>query len=213
MSVSIKQIINGNWRENCYIVYKNNGDALIIDPGSESEKIIQYVISKELNVFAILNTHAHYDHIGAISAIKDKFSVPFYLHSNDKKLLKHANLYRMVFDSDIPISIPDVDYYIDELATPIELGGFSVDIIFSPGHTQGSVCFLIEGNLFSGDTLFKGTIGRVDLPGGDRAILDSTLKNLSKLPPELTIYPGHGKVTTMLSEIQMNNDFKKAIHK
>ena len=117
----------------------------------------------------------------------------------------------MVFDADDPISIPEVDYYIDDLKTPLQIGDFSIQVLFSPGHTQGGVCFLIGNNLFSGDTLFKGAIGRVDLPGGDKTVLYNTLKNLSKLPLELMVYPGHGKKTTMLREIQTNNEFKKAI--
>jgi len=207
----VEKIINGKWKENCYVIQGKNKEGLIIDPGSEPEKIIKFILKMKLNVLAILNTHAHYDHIGAISAMKDKYSIPFYLHSRDSKLLKHANLYRMVFDADDPISIPEVDYYIDDLKTPLQIGDFSIQVLFSPGHTQGGVCFLIGNNLFSGDTLFKGAIGRVDLPGGDKTVLYNTLKNLSKLPLELMVYPGHGKKTTMLRELQTNNEFKKAI--
>ena len=209
--INIKKIITGKWRQNCYVVNDSKTNCVIIDPGSEAKHIIEYIESKQQNVLAILNTHAHYDHIGAVTMLKSKFSVPFYLHSKDLKVLKYANLYRHLFDADETISLPKIDYYIDQIETPIRLGDFSIQVLFTPGHTQGSVCFLIEDCLFAGDTFFKGKIGRVDLPGGDKNALCNSLKNLSMLPPKIKIYPGHGGTSTMLEEMQKNFKLLEAI--
>lgn len=211
ITIFVQQIITGKWKENCYVIHKTNQDTLIIDPGSEAKCIIEYIEGKQLNIIAILNTHAHYDHIGAVKILKTKFSVPFYLHSKDFKLLKYANLYINLFDGDDHISTPNVDFYINQVKTPICLGDFSIQVLFTPGHTQGSVCFLIEDCLFAGDTFFKGKIGRVDLPGGDKEALCNSLKNLSMLPPKIKIYPGHGGTSTILEEMQKNLELLEAI--
>ena len=99
MEINIKNIPNGKWKENCYVVSNLNSDALIIDPGGAVKSIVNFIKDKNLNVRAILNTHAHYDHVGAINKLKDEFSIPLFLHSKDDKLLKDANLYARIFES------------------------------------------------------------------------------------------------------------------
>ena len=211
MEINIKQIPNGKWKENCYIVSNLNGNALIIDPGCAEKNIIEFINDKNLNVGAILNTHAHYDHIRAIKKLKDEFSTPFFLNSKDEQLLKSANLYAKLFDGDGLIQIPTINYYFDQIDTKDYIVGFSIKVLFTPGHTWGSVCLLFKDCLFTGDTLFKGKIGRVDLPGGDEKALHKSLKNISKLPPETKIYPGHGTSTTIGDEIKFNKNFIQAI--
>ena len=211
MNISVKQIANGKWKENCYIVNALNKDALIIDPGNDGKRIVNFIGDNKLNVLAILNTHAHYDHVGAVKDLKDEFSVPFFLHSKDQKLLRTANLYMLVFDGSDPVSIPTVDYYFDQIETPIQLGDLSIEVLFTPGHTEGSVCFHIEDYLFTGDTLLNGNIGRIDLPGGDEPSLKKSLKIISKLPERIIVYPGHGKSTTLSCELKYNMSFIKAI--
>ena len=98
IEINIKQIPNGKWKENCYIVNNVKNDALIIDPGGDEKNIVNFIKDKNLNVSAILNTHAHYDHVGAIQKLKDEFSISLFLHSKDEKLLKTANLYAKLFD-------------------------------------------------------------------------------------------------------------------
>ena len=209
--IFIKKIITGKWQENCYIVYDNNKDALVIDAGNDADRIISFIELSNLNVFAILNTHAHYDHVGAVKNLKDKFSVPFFLHSKDQRLLKTVNLYITVFNGGNPISIPMVDYYFDQIETPIQLGDFSIQVLYTPGHTDGSVCFQIEECLFTGDTILKGKIGRVDLPGGNVSTLINSLKIISELPENLIIYSGHGESTTLANELKNNKSFIEAI--
>ena len=184
---------------------------MIIDPGSDAKRINEFIKVNNMNVCAILNTHAHYDHIGAITKLKDKFSTPFFLHSKDEKLLKTANLYKVLFDGSGFIKIPDVDYYFDKIDIQDYLASFSIKVIFTPGHTWGSVCLLIEDCLFTGDTIFKGKIGRVDLPGGDEQTLNKSLKIISKLPSLTNIYPGHGTSSTIGHELKYNNSFIQAL--
>ena len=210
IELNIERITNGKWKENCYVVSNVNNDALIIDPGSDGIRIINFIKDNNLNADAIINTHAHYDHVGAISKLKDEFSIPLFLHSKDEKLLKTANLYAKLFDGIGPIKIPIVDYYYDQIDIQDYVKGFSIKVIFTPGHTWGSVCLLIEDSLFTGDTLFNGKIGRIDLPGGDKQSLIKSLKILSKLPHQTTIYPGHGASSTIGHELKYNNSFIQA---
>lgn len=209
--IFIKKIITGKWKENCYIIYDINKYAFVIDPGSDLDRIINFIKSKNLNVLAILNTHGHYDHIGAVKKLKDGFSIPFFLHLKDQRLLNHANLYLKLFLGDEFIQIPKVNYYFDKIRLPIKLVDFSIQVLFTPGHTKGSVCFHIEDFIFTGDTLLKGKIGRIDLPGGDEHTLKKSLKIISKLPTRIIIYPGHGESTTLSNELKYNNEFIEAI--
>lgn len=209
--IFIEKIITGKWKENCYIIYDVNKYSIVIDPGSDSDRIINFIKSKNLKVLAILNTHGHYDHIGAVNKLKDIFSIPFFLHFKDQRLLSHANLYLKLFLGDEFIQIPKVDYYFDKIRLPIKLVDFSIQILFTPGHTEGSVCFHIDDFIFTGDTLLKGKIGRIDLPGGDEHTMKKSLKRISKLPTRIIIYPGHGESTTLSNELKHNNEFIEAI--
>ena len=211
IEIRIKQIPNGPWKENCYIVSNKKKDALIIDPGGDEKSIIQYIEDNNINVGAIVNTHAHYDHVGAITKLKDKFLIPSFLHSEDAKLLKTANLYAKLFDDSDFIKIPTVDYYLDKIDIQDYIASFPIKILFTPGHTRGSVCILIEDCLFTGDSLLNGKIGRIDLPGGDEKALKESLKGIAKLPKHISIYPGHGTSSTIGYELRYNNNFIQAI--
>jgi hydroxyacylglutathione hydrolase len=207
MEINIKQIPNGKWKENCYVVSNINRDSLIIDPGSDMESITSYIEKYNLKVKIIINTHGHYDHIGAVAALKDKYSIPFCLHSKDQKLVNSANLYLKIFDGEGPIAIPEVDYYYEEINIQDYISFFSTKVIFTPGHTFGSVCLLIENNLFTGDTLFRRHIGRTDLPGGDKELLHKSLNCISKLETNISIYPGHGSSSNIGDALKNNAAF------
>ena len=189
MDIDVKQIPNGKWKENCFVVSNKNKDALIVDPGSDEKSIENFIKKEKLNVKFILNTHAHYDHVGSVSYLKEKYLIPFCLHSEDKKLLNKANLYVKIFEGTDLIKVPKVDYYFDQIEVQEYIDFFSIKVLFTPGHTYGSVCLLIEDCLFTGDTLFNGSIGRVDLPGGDEKLLHKSLKLISKLEVSTVIYP------------------------
>lgn len=209
--LNIKTIKTGKWRENCYIVYNLSKSGLIIDPGDNYNEIIKYINNYNINVLAIINTHAHYDHISAVSTLKDTLEVPFYLHSKDKRLLKSANLYRILFDGEQTITIPSIDHFLDECNESLIFNNIEVKVIETPGHTEGSVCFQIDNFLFTGDTIFEKDIGRVDLPGGNKSELIKSLKQFSKLPRNLELYPGHGNSTTMRYVLENNQKLKAVI--
>jgi len=199
LTPEVHTFVNGRWKENCYIVTKNN-DALIIDPGSQADELIGWIDQNRWQIIAIVNTHGHFDHIGAVAALKEKFQVPFYLHGADARLVERGNLFRMVFESHEPIRIPTIDHDIAELASRFGLGPFQISWLSTPGHTQGSICLQIGDFLFSGDTLMRNAIGRTDLPGADREQLMASIRKLKALPGELVVCGGHGPRTTIAAE-------------
>lgn len=211
ININIKKIITGKWKENCYIISNSIGETLLIDPGNDKDKIENYLQMNNLNLIAILNTHAHMDHIGAVSYFQDKYKIPFFLHSADKRLLKNANLYVKIFGGSGSIKIPNIDYYYDRSDIQRLINNFEIKIVHTPGHTEGSVCILIDNILFTGDILFDGEIGRTDLPGGNKQTLIQSLRIIANMSDKLIIYPGHGPSSTIGKELMSNNGFIKAL--
>ncbi|MGD0708576.1 MAG: MBL fold metallo-hydrolase [Anaerolineaceae bacterium] len=211
MPLAVVTIPNGRWKENCYLVVDGSAHALVIDPGSDAAQIVTAIEKVGLRVLAVLNTHGHYDHMGAVVPLQTRFSIPFYLHSADEKILKGANLYMKFFEGSEPVLIPRVDRYLDREELPIVIGDFEVQVRFTPGHTPGSVCFGIQEVLFTGDTLLKGKVGRVDLPGGDKDALRKSLVGLGKINPEMRIYPGHGAPSIIGDELQSNPQWRELL--
>jgi hydroxyacylglutathione hydrolase len=199
LSLEIVTFVNGRWRQNCYVVGCDR-DALIIDPGSQAGEISALVEGKGWRVHAILNTHGHYDHIGAVADLVDRYQVPFYLHRADETLLKRANLYRILFGSQEPIRVPSATHDVATLPPTFRLDPFVVSWLATPGHTEGSVCFRIDDFLFSGDTLMRSTIGRTDLPGANRPLLLDSLRRLTTLPGDIVVCGGHGPRTILSAE-------------
>ena len=200
MTLQVTTFVNGKWHQNCYIVSDNRSNAIIIDPGSQGEEIASLVETNHWRIHAIINTHAHYDHIGAVAGLQERYQAPFYVHGADEHLLKHANLYRMLFESRVAVKIPTITQDISTLPAVFEIGPFSISWIATPGHTEGSVCLLLENLLFSGDTLMHNALGRTDLPGGNRDRLIGSVRKLMDLPGETVVYGGHGPQTTLGTE-------------
>jgi len=200
MSLDVITFVNGKWRENCYLVVNQNRDAMIIDPGGRLDDVCALVEENNWRLHGIVNTHAHYDHIGAVAGLQERYQIPFYLHSADVNLLKRANLYRMLFESREPVRIPTVTQDIAALPAAFEVGPFAMSWISTPGHTEGSVCLLCQGFLFSGDTLMQNSVGRTDLPGGNPDKLLASIRKLMDLPPETVVCGGHGPRTTIKNE-------------
>ncbi len=211
MPVTIYTFNSNKWNQNCYLIINEKQETLIIDPGEGTKGITSFIKNNELKPLGILNTHAHFDHIFSVKELQNRLCVNFYLHSKDLKLLKRANLYGTVFNSTELIKIPEVDFYIDNLTRPLQLGNFNIEFLHTPGHTDGSICLLIDDYLFTGDVLFKNEIGRIDLPGGDNNKMNKSLKLLAQLSPHLKIYPGHGESTMMEDELKSNSKFIAAI--
>lgn len=191
--LQVTTFVNGKWRQNCYLISNDEGDVLIVDPGSDPEAIAKLITELGVQPVAILNTHAHYDHIGAISWLLEKYKIPFFLHGQDEKLLKQANLYKILFETKNSISIPPFGEDFAKGPETLTVVGFSIRVIHTPGHTAGGVCLLIGSNLFSGDTLMPNGPGRTDLPGGDKVKLEDSLKKLRELQEDYLVYAGHGK--------------------
>jgi len=198
----VEKVVNGPFQQNAYIVW-NDTHSFLIDPGGEHAKIIDIIKSNNLSPSAILNTHAHLDHIGAIAQLVEYGEYPFYLHQNDIELLKKANEYTVMFG--IPkIKIPKVDNILEE-SLVLDFSGYSIEAIETPGHTLGGVSYLIENHLFTGDTLFSGSIGRTDLPDGNlKLLLNSIHDKLMPLENSTIVHPGHGPDTSIGIEKRTN---------
>ena len=200
MSLQVTTFVNGRWHQNCYVIADGEGNAIIVDPGSQAAQIATLVDQNGWRVHGILNTHAHYDHMGAVAPLKERYMVPFFLHGADEPLLKRANLYRMLFESRDAVQVPTVTHDIAGLPSHFEVGPFAVSWIATPGHTEGSVCLLLPDFLFSGDTLMHDSIGRTDLPGGNREQLMASVRKLMELPGNTIVCGGHGPRTTIEAE-------------
>ncbi|HPC36422.1 MAG TPA: MBL fold metallo-hydrolase [Candidatus Marinimicrobia bacterium] len=199
----IEQIITQQYSENVWLV----GDSqtrkgLIIDPGDHADEIIAKIAEMNIRPLAILNTHAHPDHLAAAAEVQKHYDIPFYLHAKEKAVLKTAIPFGLMLGIRITRTPSPVIYLQDEETLTIE--PFEIKVIATPGHTSGSVCYLIAGRLFSGDTLFRNSVGRIDFPGSSRQELNRSLAKLKKLPPETEVYPGHGSNTTIANELSHN---------
>ena len=199
MSLDVTVFVNGRWKQNCYIVSKG-GDAIVIDPGSQGDDLIALIESRSWCIHGIVNTHGHFDHIGAVAPLQEKYNAPFYLHGADERMMQRANLFRMVFEAKDPVKIPTLTKDIASLPDEFEIGPFKIAWIATPGHSEGSVVMRIENMLFTGDTLLKGKVGRTDLPGGNREKLLESVKSLMSMPGETVVYGGHGPATTIAAE-------------
>ncbi|MEP4377856.1 MAG: MBL fold metallo-hydrolase [Alphaproteobacteria bacterium] len=189
--VAVEQFTNGIYRENAYIV-GGNEDALIIDPGSDADAIAAIVDMHIWTPVAIIATHAHFDHVGAVAELIAAYNIPFYLHRADEALLKRMNLYKMVIDPGEALKVPEITHDLAETQSPLRIAKFEIEVLPSPGHTPGGVCFRINNELFTGDTVLPAGVGRIDLPGGDGPALEKSVAMLHTLPRDLTAHPGHG---------------------
>ena len=198
--MEVTTFVNGRWKQNCHIVANELGDVFVVDPGGQAEELLSLITGHGWRVHAIVNTHGHFDHIGAVVAIMDEYRVPFFLHSADAPLLKRANLFRMVFEARDPVRIPTITTDIASLTESFEVGPFRLSWFSTPGHTEGSVCLRLGNYLFSGDTLMQNAIGRTDLPGGNRDKLLASVRSLRRLPAETVVFGGHGPSTTIAAE-------------
>jgi len=183
---------------NYVIIDEVSHEATLIDCSAPDDAIMDYIHEQKATLKFILLTHGHLDHVMGLIHFQQKYGTKAYLYRDDAPLLAHINDWTK-FLGWPPVEVPTADVLIDE-KTSLKLGDTSIQIIHTPGHTWGGVCYLIENNLFSGDTLFRGTHGRTDLDGGDSAKIYASLAHLFTLPDDTIVYPGHGAPTTIGAE-------------
>ena len=187
---------------NCYIAYDDDKNGFIIDPGAEAEKILAHVKNLGLNIEGILLTHGHGDHISALNKVRDALGVKVYMHKDElENFLSQSPQFVAMLGGELPNKNPDVLLQDGDV---ISFKAGDVKVLFTPGHTPGGVCYLYGDTLFTGDTLFQGSIGRTDFPGGDVAAIMESLVKLSKLDEDLKVLSGHGFATTIGTEKRMN---------
>ena len=183
----------GAYQVNCYIIHdEKSTSCCIIDPGYEADTILDKLSELGLTLEAILLTHGHFDHVGAVRDIAADTGCQVYLCADDLSMPTNLTAGKL--------------YYTQTYAegTQLHLAGLDITVLQTPGHTPGSVCLLTENTLFSGDTLFAGSCGRTDLPGGSWEQMRSSLKRLSEIEANLWVLPGHGESTMLESEKKYN---------
>lgn len=181
----------GDYQANTYIL--QNGDrCAVIDPGYEPETILSFLRRKSLTLDAILLTHGHFDHVGGVRALAAETDCKVYLHEVELSMP--------------PMMTAGTLYYTDTYGDgdTVTAAGLSVHVLHTPGHTPGSVCLIAEDTMFSGDTLFAGSCGRTDLPGGSWQDILGSLKRLAALETDYTVLPGHGESTSLAREKRYN---------
>ncbi|MGZ5336208.1 MAG: MBL fold metallo-hydrolase [Solirubrobacterales bacterium] len=203
--MDLRMLTVGPVQENCFVFRRDGSEAaLIVDPGDEAPRILAAVEDLGAKVEAILLTHTHFDHIGAVAPVAEATGAPVWVPEIEAPVL--ADPMAWTPPGFGPFEGYEADHTLNG-GEKLELAGFEIDVIHTPGHSPGHVTFSIpdEQAIFSGDVLFQGSVGRVDLPGGDGPTLMESLRNLvESLPPETRVHPGHMGLTTLGAERQTN---------
>lgn len=204
----LEGITVGPFQENCYIVGdESSGEGALVDPGDEATRIALAVEQSRVEIGSIILTHSHIDHVGAVAELVEEYSCPVLLHAEAEEMLQavpqQAAMMGVKFGR-----IPTVDRYIGSEET-LEIGGLRLRSLYTPGHAPGHLAFYVEseGLVLSGDAVFAGSVGRVDLPGGSMEVLMKSIQGeILTLPDGTRLYPGHGPATTV-GEERVNNPF------
>jgi len=203
--VYVKTITVGAFQENSYLVVDDRSSrAVIVDPGSEGERLVEAIDRSGATLEAIWITHAHVDHVGAIAFVKRKWDVPIYLHPLDRRLYDSAGLQAQVYG--LPFEEPPAPDHEFADGQQIKVGDAEMTVLHAPGHSPGHVVIHGNGIALVGDCLFAGSIGRTDLPFSNPPQLAASLEKISALAPETVVYPGHGVETTIGQE-RLSNPF------
>ena len=200
----IKKLEVGPIMANCFILgCESTKEAVVIDPGDDADRILTELAKSELNVKYLINTHGHFDHVGANKRMKEVTGAQLAIHPDDEPMLNElshsASMFGLSADNSPPADILLKD------GDEISFGEMTLKVIHTPGHSKGGICLYTEGHLFAGDTLFAGSIGRTDLPGGDYDTLILNIKQkLLVFDDKTIVYTGHGPETSIGNEKRMN---------
>jgi hydroxyacylglutathione hydrolase len=193
-------------QENCYLFRRDGSDrALIVDPGDEAPKLLSAIDQLGVGLDGILLTHTHFDHVGAVAPVAEATGAEVWVPEIEKGVLADINSF-VPWPGFGPFESYDAEHTLSG-GEKLELAGFEIDVLFTPGHSPGHVTYSIpeEAAVFSGDVLFQGSVGRTDLPGGDWPTLIESIRSMvESLPEETTVYPGHMGVTTLGAERASN---------
>ena len=204
--MDVRMFTVGPVAENCFLFRKDGTEnAVIVDPGEEAPRLLAAIDELGVKLDAILLTHTHFDHIGAVAPVARETGAPVYVPQIEKPVLQDINAF-VPWPEFGPFENWDAEHTLTG-GEKLELAGMEIDVIFTPGHSPGHVTFSVpsEQAIFSGDVLFQGSVGRVDLPGGNwQTLLGSIRTLIDTLPPETTVYPGHMGITTLGAERASN---------
>lgn len=199
----LEKIEVGVYKVNCYIFAdEDNLKAAVIDPGADFHNINSVLEENGFDLEYIILTHAHGDHIGALKELKQKYNAKVVIHYMEKEILENPD-----FNFSKQLGMKEISSFADILLHDndyIKLGDITITAVHTPGHTKGSMCLIVDEVLFSGDTLFSGSMGRTDLYSGDSNLMKNSLKKLSQLNINYTVLPGHGPATTLEYEKKVN---------
>jgi hydroxyacylglutathione hydrolase len=202
----LKMLTVGPFQENCYVIGdQESGIGALIDPGDEAARIAMAVEETGLDIGSIIVTHTHIDHVGAVAALADEYACPVLMHDEAEPMLKELPTQAMMMGIRFG-KLPEVDRYVEDEEI-VEVGDLRLRSLYTPGHSPGHLAFYLqdEGLVLSGDALFAGSVGRVDLPGGSMEVLMQSIEErLLTLPEETVVYPGHGPRTTIGNERTSN---------
>lgn len=191
---------------NCYLVScEKTKKAAVIDPGSGSQMLIKWIKEHDVEITHIILTHGHYDHIGSVEDLRREFQAKVAIHQDDAEMLNNS-VKNLASFMGWDFTIPPADILLQDNQV-LEIGEKKLQVLHTPGHSPGSICLLLEDGLISGDTLFEGSVGRTDFPGGDmRKLLNSIHQKLMVLNDNTKVYPGHEAATTIGRE-RMSNPY------
>ena len=205
----IQKFVVGPLESNCFIISdEKSKETLVVDPGDEPDRLLDFIDENHLKVKYIVCTHAHFDHIGALIDIKEAQGSKIVIHKDELFLYQNVNKQAEMWGFSAE-PLPEPDMFVSD-GDFLELGSLRFEVFHTPGHSPGGICLYGEGILVTGDTLFAGSVGRTDLYGGDLAQLKKSFKRLISLPVEVRVLPGHGPETTIKKE-KIDNFFSHEV--
>lgn len=204
IDLEVRGLTVGPVESNCYLARRRGASqAVVVDPGAEADRILSALEAWDAEPTAVLLTHAHMDHVGAVADVVAAFDVPVYLHPDDRSLYDSAPDHGAAWGLEVPRPPPPDRELAD--GQTVREAGLELEVRHAPGHSPGGVVFVGHGHAFVGDCVFAGSVGRVDLPGGDgETLMASIREQILDLPPDTVLWPGHGPRTTVGREAESN---------